>query len=448
MVTKAERDVDPALTGVVRSDSDRTPWLLGFVCLLISAFPASSVFPGPLKGNGSPARLLAFLLAGLVVLGILLGRRRREERAFSPGPAVLLCYFGLMLIALGAGLSHLDSPLAEAGKSRAVLSFIAPVGIGIYAATRVRTTRQLSFVLGCLAVGISYSCFIGLVQDVANLDLRLLLEPPGFVTNSTAAGRPQLATIVERLGAQRVSGTAGHPIEFAVLAASNVPIALYFMRFADRRSTRLLATLSLAASLLALPTGVSRSGVVALTAAMFLYVWSMKLRTLGIALAVGASAVLTQLAIAPVTINALWQTIIGSADDESVLSRVAAAARVSQTFRESPIFGIGPGGTDPEEYGYLDNQWLQALAQGGLVGLTAMATLVVGSAFGFAASLRMARTEKGRQAVYATGSAFAAILASSFTFDLFAFQQATLIFFVLIGLLWSTVRVASPTGAP
>jgi len=37
-----------------------------------------------------------------------------------------------------------------------------------------------------------------------------------------------------------------------------------------------------------------------------------------------------------------------------------------------------------------------------------------------------------------------AILASSFTFDLFSFPQVTFIFFVLFGLLWSKFTVSLP----
>ena len=42
------------------------------------------------------------------------------------------------------------------------------------------------------------------------------------------------------------------------------------------------------------------------------------------------------------------------------------------------------------------------------------------------------------------GAMFIGIFASSFTFDLFYYQQATLLLFILFGLLWSTFTVPSP----
>ena len=42
------------------------------------------------------------------------------------------------------------------------------------------------------------------------------------------------------------------------------------------------------------------------------------------------------------------------------------------------------------------------------------------------------------------GAMFTGILASSYTFDLFAFQQASLLFFILFGLLWSNFTISLP----
>ena len=42
------------------------------------------------------------------------------------------------------------------------------------------------------------------------------------------------------------------------------------------------------------------------------------------------------------------------------------------------------------------------------------------------------------------GAMLIGILSSSFTFDLFSYQQATLLFFILFGLLWSNFTISSP----
>ena len=127
-----------------------------------------------------------------------------------------------------------------------------------------------------------------------------------------------------------------------------------------------------------------------------------------------------------------------------MLGRTADYAEVSQTFRAHPVFGLGLGGSPPETYGFLDNQWLQAVVQGGAVGVVALMVLTGGGIFGLAAALRSASTPREREQAYMLGSMFVAILASSFTFDIIGFQQATLIFFIIFGLLWSGFFVSLP----
>ena len=145
-------------------------------------------------------------------------------------------------------------------------------------------------------------------------------------------------------------------------------------------------------ALLAMPAGVSRSGVLALAAALLVYMWTFRLRQLGVAVVAGAVAVLIEFGVSPVTAQALWKTITDSEEDPGVLTRVADYAVVSQTFHDHPIFGLGLGGSPPTEYGFLDNEWLQALVQGGSVGLAAMVVLAGGGIFGIAAALRGATT--------------------------------------------------------
>jgi O-antigen ligase len=196
-----------------------------------------------------------------------------------------------------------------------------------------------------------------------------------------------------------------------------------------------------------MPAGVSRSGVVALAAALLVYMWTFKLRELGVAMIAGALALLVGVLAAPGTARALFKTISNSTEDSSVLQRLADYSKVSQTFREQPVFGLGLGGSPSSEYGFLDNEWLQSLVQGGVVGLLAMIVLAGGGVFGLAAALRGATTTRERDQAYTMGAMMMGILASSFTFDLFSYQQATLILFILFGLLWSNFRISSPEAS-
>ena len=198
---------------------------------------------------------------------------------------------------------------------------------------------------------------------MVNIDLRYFFQPPGFVDNV------DYAYLWERRGVTRVSGTSTLPLEFSVLAAVTVPLTIHFARYAANRQVRWLAMLACGVALLALPAGVSRTGVVALAAALLVYMWNFKVRHLAVAVAAGAAAFLGYIAAFPGTATALWQTIVNSDEDPSVLHRTDSYALVGDTFRAHPVFGLGLGAVDPKEYRFLDNEWLWQIVQGGTVGV-------------------------------------------------------------------------------
>lgn len=412
--------------------STSKPRLLGFLCLLIPMLPTYSVFPGPLKSNGSPAKMLGLILFFLVVLGFLTGYRRSGASGFRPGAAIFSLFFLVSLLIYGVGVSRLSSDAVASNHTRALLSVIACTGIALYTVTRARLGDR-HFLLGCLAVGLTFNCIVAILHSQLDIDLRLLLQPPGFVENFTLRDEFRLA---ERLGVRRAQGTASHPIEFSVLAAASVPITIYFSRFAESAGLRVLAALAVPVNLLALSASISRTGIIALISALLILMWAFPLRKLAIGLVAGAAVLLGTVAATPKNVQAMWDTFANSASDTSVLERLADYPKVAQTLREHPIFGLGLGGADPDEYGITDNQWLQQLVNGGLFGLLAMMLIAAATIFGIAAALRKASDARLRSQVYAIGAAVVAVLSSSFTFDLFAFQQANFLFFLLVALLW------------
>jgi O-antigen ligase len=421
---------------------ERTPWLLGFLCLLIPILPAFLVPAGPLKSNGSPAKMIAVLFFGLAVFGFILVRRTASTRTLRPGVVIILFYFLLQLAVYGVGLTHADSELVEASKTRALIILVANVGVALCVLSRVRTTRQRNIVLGCLAIGLTFACLVGLLQAISNIDLRFLFQPPGFVKNIDAEN----LQAQQRLGATRVGGTSSHSIEFSVLAAVTVPLTIYFARNAARRDVRWAAALACGLALVSMPAAGSRTGVLALLVALLVYMFNFKVHQLARALVAGSAMVVSYIALFPNFAQALWGAITGAREDTSILDRIADYARVSRTFRDNPVFGLGLGGAPPDQYGLLDNEWLRAIVQGGVVGVTAMIVLAGGGIFGLAAALRRATTPVERDQAYMLGSMFIAILSSSYTFDLFFYQQVTFIFFIVFGLLWSNFSVSLPEG--
>ncbi|MFD4179650.1 O-antigen ligase family protein [Rhodococcus sp. NPDC058514] len=411
---------------------EKVPWLLGLLCFLIPALPSISVLPGPLRSNGSPARLIAILCFGLAVLGFVAGRRTSGYRGgANPGVVLIVLYFLLQMLIYGVGVLHLDTAFIEAGKTRAVIVLFANVGVALYVLAVVKTARQRSILLGFLVAGLGFACLVGLLQSFSGADLRYLFQPPGFILNL------EEVDLTERYGALRVVGTSTHAIEFSVLVAATVPLTLHLARYAGKALLRRLAAGVCLAALIAMPAAVSRSGVIALAAALFVYMFALTLRQIGAGILIGIGGVLGYMAVFPNAANALWLTIVTSQDDGSVLTRIDDYAAVAQTFHAHPWFGLGLGASDPTVYRFLDNEWLQAIVQGGIAGFVAMTLVITSGLVGIPAGLRGARSRRDRDQVYAMGGALVAIASSSVTFDLFSYQQATFVYFILFGLLWS-----------
>lgn len=443
-MTRADnRQLEAAADSGEKTPDARAPWLLGLLCFVVPALPAYVVLAGPLKGNGAPSRVIALIMFGLVVLGFVAVRRSPHRRRINPGVLILLVYLLLWLAAYGAGTMNTDNYTIATNRTRALIALVCHVGVGLYVIGRVRTPRDYRIVLGSLLAGLAFACLVGFLQGVSTVDLRYLFQPPGFVLNTDDLG------LTERAGASRVRGTSQHPIEFSVLAAITIPLALYFVRHSATRNARVFAGVACVLGLLALPASISRTGVIAVAAAMAFFMLAFTVRHIAVAVAAAALAVGAYIATLPQITNALWSTITGSAEDNSIEGRTNDYVAVAELLRERPFFGVGLGGSEPTVFGYLDNEWMQAVVQGGLVGLTAMTLLMAGAVFGIAAALRRATTSEERTRSYMLGAMAIAILASSFTFDLFAFEQAAAIFFIVFALLWAPFTIpADPADKP
>lgn len=396
--------------------------------------------PGPLRGNGWPPRFISITLFILTVLGFVLIRRTQPTRQLNIGVALLVLHFLLIAVIYGVGEFQGQDPSAAAESVRRVGTLFATTGIALYACLRVQTSKQRSIALGAIAIGLTFNCAVGLLQVYSPLDLSFFFEPPGFVRI-----RPdQVLGSATRLGLARSLGTSSHPIEFSVLTAAAVPLNTYFAAYARTRNVRILAALGACLALFALPTAISRSGVISLAAGLLIYMWAFKIRQIALAGIIIAPIFLTAFAFFPATLSALWSTIIGSNEDVSVQARISRYTDVSEAFHRHPFFGLGLGSSPYENYGSLDNQWLGRIVEGGLTGLASMLVLVVAAALATCASLRSARTAAERNQAYAMAAMFSAIMVSSFTFDLFAFQQATILLFVILGLLSTNFVMPCP----
>ena len=414
-----------------RRRAQAAPLALAFAAVLF-IFPSEVALAGPLRSNGSPVRLVGMVMMVLLILDLLRARRAKAVPS-SPIVVLLLLYLVHALFFYGWGTVHGQQNSADA--LRQLLFAVSACGVALYAAVRVTTVRVAQQVVGVLVVGCSLSAVVALTQAVgSSVKWGTLVTLPGFVQVAGISGGDA------RLGFRRVLGTASHPIEFGVVLACCLPLAVHLFRHGRSRRERQGAGLAAVLMATALPFALSRGGLVciAVSVVVFLSVqpWAVRL---GTAL-LGAVAVCASFVLAPNLFSALVRLFSDDATDPSITGRTSDFPIVDAAFNASPWLGGSPL---PKGL-ILDNQWLALLAGRGLVGVAAFALLIALPVAGLLSTAwRVRATDPRRQSLAAAlAGALCSLAVSGGIFDLMAFGQAAMLLFLLVGL--SVAVVLSP----
>ena len=409
--------------------------VMAFAFLLL-ALPPELALPGPLRGYGSPARLIALAVLVLIVLTAICGRQfllKRDSR--NVGVGIILLFLAAACIQFARSYSNgtlTDKDVAT--NTRFLLSAAMAAALLMYMTVRVRTDRQRRAVLWSLLAGSMVSVVIGLLQGLASLNYRYY---------GTFLGLTKLQNVEpsEREGFTRVVGTTGHPIAFSVMVAVALPIAIHLARFTRDRNARLAANVCVVILLIAVPASVSRTAIVAVVAALLVYAIVLPVRTLLTGLTIIALSVFAYAVVAPRLFDTIVKLFTGASQDNSVLSRTGKYSLVGTAFRESPWLGHGFANNILSGGLYLDNQWLQAIIEGGVIGFGAMVLLVVGgvvaATYGLRGAKVSANSAEQRDLIFALCGSFTAVVVSAATFDEFFFGQSYLLFFLVFALLWT-----------
>jgi hypothetical protein len=339
--------------------------------------------------------LAAFMLwcGGLVLpdQGVTLGS--------SPAQRAVLVFLALILLSyLVAAVRPLDD-LSAGAADRHLVGLLAVAGAGLLAADGIRRRDELQRVIGCLVVGGGVIALIGILQYVADVDLAHRIRPPGF------ASADDQVFIYVRAGFDRVAGTARHPIEFGIMCASLLPLALHLSAHAATTARR-RASLVVAVLLgVALPMALSRSAVLAAAAAL-----AVMLPTLPPPrrrrLIAGIGVVMLSVAVlAPGVLTTVRELFFGDAASASNAARSTAWQAAIDLFAERPWFGYGFGAFQ----GFIvDNQLFVTLIESGVVGVLGLIVLANGALL----SVRIVRRSTGDAGLRDLGRALVAVIAA------------------------------------
>lgn len=399
--------------------------------------PARLVIGG-LGAAGRPSVAVGILLAFLWC--VWMRRPNRLPGGRQPVRWLLAGYLIVQLIGYAVGFDRLLPQVEANAANRSLLFTVATVGVGLAVADGLVTRRQLDTLLRTLVALSSVMAGVGILQFFRVVDLTRYIQIPGLRHNSSLIG----------LGARgdgdlaRVAGTANHYIEFGVVLALVLPIALHYAFFSPPGRARVGQWVCVALIASAIPLSISRSAIltVAVSMGMLAAVWPWRRRYNVAVVAFVGTAVFH--VVNRGVLGTIRSMFTNMDNDPSVQNRIADRAFVARMFEERPWLGRGAGTVLPERYILLDNQLFGTLVGGGVLGLTAfLALFAVPYFLGRSVRLR-AESEEARHLGQALAVVFPAGLLASGTFDSFGFATfvgTTVVSIGAVGALWRMERI-------
>lgn len=411
-------------------------WLLTGWLVLLYAIHARLVIPG--LGSLGHASILVALMGGLWWLAGRLVPDLGLDRGLQPIRAALYLHSGYLIASYGVGATRTLTELERSSSSRQQILLVAFTSIALLAADgisdlpRLRTLLRRLTTIGALFAG------YGIVQVL--MGEALLLVPPGLEWNEAIE-----ADVLERGGFLRPIAAAMHPIEYAVIVSSLLPLAIHFVLHPRSRGDRVRAIVELSLLIMAMPFSLSRTAIVC--AAVVLIVlglgWSWRRRA--IALAIGLAIVPLVAALVPAIFQFMVDLFTGADTDPSVQDRIDRIPAIMAVIRERPWFGWGYGTYSVEDFFLIDNQLWVTIISTGIVGL--IVTLALPAVAVMAALWHRPHDDPSGEWSHlgrAIAACIAGFTASTVTFTAFSYRTLTFTLFLLIGCAGAFWRLTRP----
>lgn len=394
--------------------------------------PARLVIRG-MGAVGRPSVAAGIMLAFLWVISAL--RPGRLPAGRQPVRWALGIFLAVQLVGYAVGFDRLPTAAQTRSADRWLIFLVAFAGVMLAVADGVRTRRELDRILRWMIWFATAMSVVGALQFFGVIDLTRHIRLPGLRLNTDLIG----LSVRGEGNFPRVMGTANHYIEFGVVLALVLPIALHYALFARPGILRALRWIAVGTIALGIPLSISRSAVVAIFVVLIwlaaVWPWRQRYNAVVIgSIAVAVFHVLNQGVLG--TIKALFT---GAEDDPSITARIERTEIVMDLWRERPILGWGAGMVTPEEFLLLDNQIYMFLLSGGVVAVAAFFILFF-IPYLLARQVRLrGRDEESRHLGQTLAAIMPAAVVVSATFDSFSFVTfvgAMAVVIGAIGALW------------
>jgi GT2 family glycosyltransferase len=431
-----------ALVLVSRRDATTLLCVLIATTLAIPSRFALTFFAGAV----TPSLLLSLGLLWLWLLGRAVGVMGTSRTVQPVRLAVLLLLWSGAASWVLAQMRPLQA--VEAREAQIGLIVLAGwVGVTLFVADGIRTRERLDTLLRMLIWGASLVALVGMVQFFTGHDLASSLKLPGLV-----AVTQDVSFIGDRFGVRRVAGTTSNPIEFGVLMAMMLPLALHYARKSAGVWTRRLMWVATVLIAVGAAVSVSRSAVVGIAVAGLVLAGGLSWRERIVGVALATLGVGGLWLVAKGLLGTIASLFVNFSNDPSITHRTGDYSFAIPYVTDAPLFGRGFRTFIPQLYAFVDNQYLLSLLETGIVGVLALLALFGSALWVVRAARRWARDEQARSLASALTASICVAAVTFATFDALSFPTVALITFLIIGCagaFWQIMRAsrAAPAAA-
>jgi hypothetical protein len=410
----------PAIDGAV---------LAGIFAIFLTVIPARLV-PQGLPVSLNLASLLA-LLIGMWWLCSHLVHRLGMAKGWSATRAALLLYAGTQLLTYGyVTASYLPDNELHA-TDRTIIAVASYIAIAVAVCDSVRSTDRLHRLLKVTVCGAAFLATVGIVQSALGVDPTQYLQIPGF--GNSYAG--EFSYVLERANFNRPAGTAAHPIEYGIVCAMILPLALYYA-FRARRLARCFWWLCVGALGAGSVLSLSRSAIVCLGVVLPILMVSWPIRRKVLAAATIVILIVIMSLGIPEILAALSNLFLYASSDPSISGRTQDYAAAFAEITRHLWLGRGLG----TKSNVLDNQYLSTLVENGLIGLTAYILVFLVPVVGLLRVRSGMQDQAERELAITLVAALSVSIVGSATYDFLAWPTATGLGFLLVGASGALVR--------
>lgn len=425
---------------IPRRSADGATLITLFVVLQL-VLPARLVISN-LPLSLSPASILA-LGIGLCWLFAQFTNTLSVAKGRNPVRTVLFVYLCSVLASYGfATYGYLPADELNLA-DRALVLALASVGMALGVCDGARGRDRLDLVLKTVAATGAVVAIVGILQYLFNVDLtQYMMKLPGFRSTS------QDGFVFERLAMRRVAGTTNHPIEFGVVCAMLLPLAVHLASKARRRTQPSLRWW-LCSGLIAtgLMFSISRSAILgaACAGAVLFIGWPARRRVQAALAALGFLALMK--VIAPGLLGAFYNLFANVGNDDSVQYRTHDYATASEEITKHLWLGRGLGTWYAPKHQVFDNQYLLSLVEVGVLGLIAFLGVFLAGIYAALRARSLCFDSGERDLGLTLASMLVVPIIACATFDFGGFATANALGFLIAGAAGSLLRTAKSDQA-